>query len=341
MTAPSAPRHDAPAAPTADPKTDPKAFRSALGAFATGVTVITTRAPDGSFVGLTANSFNSVSLDPPMVLWSLAKKAHSRTAFEAADHWAVHVLAADQEALSNRFAKSGEDKFAGLELDATAQGVPLLRGCVARFHCKTSFQYEGGDHIIFVGEVTAFEREERAPLAFHAGKYALAMQKDPTLPAPRSARLAGSFSEDFLGYQLGRAHFQFYQRIREKTQAAGLTDEQWYVLSTLTVRDGVSAADVDAAISHSLERPSAPVLESLRAGGWLHSEADDAAGQGARFFLTPSGRDRALHLVAASKSLEADALARFGYADGAVLKSLLQKFIASTDPGLPDLWARE
>ena len=318
------------------PAFDPKEFRAALGSFATGVSVITTRAPDGTPVGLTANSFNSVSLDPPMVLWSLARKSFSLPAFMAAEHWAVHVLAADQELLSNRFAKAGEDKFAALELDEHPNGVPLLRGCAARFQCRTSFRYEGGDHIIFVGEVSAFDRSEQPPLVFHAGRYALATQKDPSLPQARSARLADSFAEDFLGYLLGRAHFQFYQGLRDKVSAQGLSDEQWYVLATLTVQDGLGAAEVDAAIGYALGRPSAPLLDSLVAGGWLAC-APDAQALGV-YRLTQSGRDRSLHLLAAAKALEADVLASFGYADGAVLKTLLFKFINQTSPGLPSLW---
>src|SRR6267154_5224513 len=101
-------------------------FRNALGAFATGVTIVTTRDHGGRDVGLTANSFNSVSLNPPMVLWSLAKSARSRSAFEAAQHWAVHILAADQEELANRFATRGTDKFAGLTTDDGRGQVPLL-----------------------------------------------------------------------------------------------------------------------------------------------------------------------------------------------------------------------
>ena len=322
--------------PPYQPTLDPKEFRAALGSFTTGVTVITTRAADGTAVGLTANSFNSVSLDPPMVLWSLAKKSNSLPVFVACQHWAVHVLAADQEELSNRFARSGEDKFAGLDLDHSREGVPLLEGCAARFHCKTSFQYEGGDHIIFVGEVAAFDRSDRPPLVFHAGRYALATQKNPALPQPRSARLAGSFSEDFLGYLLGRAHFQFFRGIREKAHAQGLTDHQWYVLATLTVRDGITAAEVDATISYSLGTPSEPIMQSLVADGWLAREVHPHAASTYR--LTESGRSRSLYLLAACKALESDALGQLGYADGAVLKTLLQKFIRSTDPGLPDLW---
>ncbi|NVO04709.1 MAG: flavin reductase family protein [Rhodoferax sp.] len=150
---------------------DPRAFRAALGSFATGVTVITTRASDGTPVGLTANSFNAVSLDPPMVLWSLAKKSLSLPVFSASSHWAVHVLAADQEALSARFARSGEDKFSGLQTESGIGGVPLLSGCAARFQCSSTFMHEGGDHIILVGQVTAFDSVQRAPLVFHAGRY--------------------------------------------------------------------------------------------------------------------------------------------------------------------------
>src|SRR5487761_284644 len=158
---------------------DARRFRGALGAFATGVTIVTTRDAAGKDVGLTANSFNSVSLEPPMVLWSLAKNARSLPAFLAATHFAVHVLAADQEELSLRFAARGAEKFTGLDLERHADGVPLLRGCSARFQCRTAFRHEGGDHVIFVGAVESFDQSDRAPLLFHSGHCALAIQKDP------------------------------------------------------------------------------------------------------------------------------------------------------------------
>ncbi len=317
---------------------DAKAYRAALGTFATGVTVITTRAADGSPVGLTANSFNSVSLDPPMVLWSLAKKSLSLPVFRDATHWAVHVLAADQEALSARFARSGTDKFAGLELDSGAAGIPLLAGCAARFECRTSFQYEGGDHLIFVGEVTGFERAERPPLVFHAGRYALATRHDRSLPQARSARVAGGLGEDLLGYLLGRAHFQCHLGMREKVRAQGLGEAQWIVVAALTVQDGVSAEELDAALSYVLDAPVEPVLRSLvDAEGQAWVVTDGHAGP-PRYRLSESGRDRSLHLLAAAKSIEGDLLARLGYEDGALLKTLLQQLIVATNPGLPDLW---
>lgn len=317
---------------------DPQAYRAALGTFATGVTVITTRAADGSPVGLTANSFNSVSLDPPMVLWSLAKKSLSLPVFRAARHWAVHVLAADQEPLSVRFARSGSDKFAGLDVTASSAGIPLLPGCAARFECSTSFQHEGGDHLIFVGEVTAFEHSARPPLVFHAGRYALATRHDRSLPEARSARVAGGLGEDLLGYLLGRAYFQCHLGMREKVRAQGLSEAQWIVVAALTVQDGVSAESLDAALGYVLDAPVAPVLRSLADRGpdaWVVREG---SGGHARYRLSERGRDRSLHLLAAAKAIEGDLLARIGYEDGALLKSLLQQLIGATNPGLPDLW---
>lgn len=152
-------------------------FRNALGAFATGVTIVTTRDADGQDIGLTANSFNSVSLHPPMVLWSLAKSARSLPAFLAGPHFAVHVLAANQEELSLRFATRGSEKFGGLDLERGVSQLPLLRGCSARFQCRTAFRHEAGDHMIFVGEVEEFDHSDLPELLFHRGRYSLAVPK--------------------------------------------------------------------------------------------------------------------------------------------------------------------
>ena len=150
---------------------DRRSLRGALGMFATGVTVITTMKPDGSYAGFTANSFSSVSLEPPLVLWSLALSAPSLPVFEACSHYAIHVLAADQVHLSQRFATSGTDRFAGLELWPGAGGAPLLPGCCAWFECANEARHPGGDHLIFIGRVLAYAREERSPLIFHESRY--------------------------------------------------------------------------------------------------------------------------------------------------------------------------
>ncbi|MGH8444429.1 MAG: flavin reductase family protein, partial [Solimonas sp.] len=216
---------------------DPRAFRNALGSFTTGVTIITTRDADGLPVGITANSFNSVSLDPPMVLWSLAKSARSLPAFAQGQHWAVHILSAQQEELSNRFARSGADKFAGLDCDEGHGGVPLLRGCTTRLQCRSAFQYEGGDHLIFVGEVLAFDHSERPPLVFQAGRYAFAARRAGSVNPARSAPPPAHWREDHLGYLLGRAWFQFYGRIRARLAQEALGDAEYFALTTLVLQD--------------------------------------------------------------------------------------------------------
>ena len=154
---------------------DAKAFRNALGVFATGVTIITTRDPDGKDVGVTANSFNSVSLDPPLVLWSLAKNARSLPMFEASSHFIVNVLASDQMALSNHFAKQSDDKFAELDFERGVGGSPMFPGCAASFQCKKASRHEGGDHIIYVGEVIDFDSSDRPGLLYHQGGYAVSV----------------------------------------------------------------------------------------------------------------------------------------------------------------------
>jgi flavin reductase (DIM6/NTAB) family NADH-FMN oxidoreductase RutF len=151
---------------------DPRQFRDALGHFATGVTVVTTRDTEGQAVGVTVNSFSSLSLDPPLILWSLAKKSYSLAAFETHPTFAVHVLASDQQELSNRFARAGTDKFAGIEPKEGFGGSPLLPGCAAVFECSTEFRYDGGDHVILVGRVQRFSTAERPPLLFYRGRYA-------------------------------------------------------------------------------------------------------------------------------------------------------------------------
>lgn len=148
---------------------DERQLRDALGRFATGVTVVTAMAPDGP-LGMTANSFASVSLDPPLVLWSPARRSRRFPAFEAASHFAIHVLARDQQALAERFARSGH-RFAGLAPGRGAGDAPLLEGCAARFECRHAAGYDGGDHLIMVGEVLRFETRDVPPLLYHRGRY--------------------------------------------------------------------------------------------------------------------------------------------------------------------------
>jgi 3-hydroxy-9,10-secoandrosta-1,3,5(10)-triene-9,17-dione monooxygenase reductase component len=312
---------------------DPTEFRKALGTFATGVTIITTRTADGAPVGLTANSFNSVSLSPPLVLWSLANTSASLDIFRKAEYWAVHVLATDQEELSGRFARRGIDKFAGLDIETGQGGTPLLRGCAARFECRTAFQYEGGDHLIFVGEVLGFDRAESAPLVFHGGKYAHATRRDGPDVKPRAAHLAGSFSEDFLGYLLGRSHFRFFAQLRQALEAEGLSDMEFYVLSTLTLKPVVTASELAEGMAGVLDDRRKLALDSLV----TRQLADTRAEDGIAYELTAHGRDVALGLISRAKALESQVLERLG-PDAPVLKSLLNRLLVEIDPTAAAIW---
>jgi flavin reductase (DIM6/NTAB) family NADH-FMN oxidoreductase RutF len=153
---------------------DRRDLRRALGQFATGVTVVTTLGEDGRRVGVTANSFASLSLDPPLVLWCLDKEAASLPAFNACTRFAVNVLSASQHHLSRQFATPAADKFAGVDVIEGPGGVPLLDGALAHFVCRNVREVEGGDHVIVIGEVERYETFGGEPLVFHSGFYRVA-----------------------------------------------------------------------------------------------------------------------------------------------------------------------
>ena len=151
---------------------DARDYRNALGTFATGVTIITARDRAGRLAGLTVNSFSSVSLDPPLVLWSQSRAAPSLRIFQEAAHFVVNVLAADQEELSRRFARPHEDKFAGVEHAVAECGAPVIAGSAAHFECRNEYRHYGGDHVIFIGHVERYAYTPGKPtLMFCHGRY--------------------------------------------------------------------------------------------------------------------------------------------------------------------------
>ncbi len=140
--------------------------------FATGVTIVTARAANGELIGLTANSFNSVSMSPPLVLWSLSQSASSLAALSEGTHYAINILAADQKELAERFAGKREGRWLEVPYSEGAGGAPLLDGAAASFECFNRSRYQEGDHVIFVGEVErCSQRANAAPLLFHGGRF--------------------------------------------------------------------------------------------------------------------------------------------------------------------------
>ncbi|CAL8977614.1 p-hydroxyphenylacetate 3-hydroxylase, reductase component [Rhodoplanes serenus] len=172
---------------------DQTRFRRTLGRFPTGVAVVTGAGPDGAPLGITVSSFNSVSLDPPLILFSIARRANSFAAWQAARHYAVNVLGEDQEWLSDRFARPAADKWEGVTVTAGQHGMPVLPGCLAVLECEAYARHDGGDHEIFVGRVLGLTVDRdgppRPPLVFFAGRYRKLMP-DPAAPEAAGDSLA-------------------------------------------------------------------------------------------------------------------------------------------------------
>jgi flavin reductase (DIM6/NTAB) family NADH-FMN oxidoreductase RutF len=171
--------HAAPVQSTSGEGFDLRDFRSALGTFATGVTIITARSKAGGLYGLTANSFTSVSLTPPLVLWSASLYAQSLPAFQEGSHFVVNILAHDQIELSNKFARSHDNKFAEIDHMIPECGAPVLIGAAAHFECRNEYRHYGGDHIIFIGHVERYAYTSKPTLLFCRGKY---MRGEPLIP---------------------------------------------------------------------------------------------------------------------------------------------------------------
>ena len=152
---------------------DPKAFRNALGTFPTGVTIVTTVGTDGALVGLTCNSFSSVSLSPPLILWSLSLRSPNLSNFLQAPHFAVNILAAEQAGIARRFAQSVANKFKGVPYHIGLAGVPLIDDAAAQLECRNETRYYSGDHVIFIGHVLQYAWRECAPLVFCKGCYSI------------------------------------------------------------------------------------------------------------------------------------------------------------------------
>jgi 3-hydroxy-9,10-secoandrosta-1,3,5(10)-triene-9,17-dione monooxygenase reductase component len=310
---------------------DGKRFRQALGAFTTGITIVTTVDEAGADVGMTANSFNSVSLDPPMVLWSIGRSSSNFEVFTRASHFAVHVLSAEQEALATRFATRGIERFAGLEVRRGAGNTPLLDGCAARFQCRTAFRHDSGDHVILVGEVLELDQLACEPLVFKSGRYALAVHKGADSAA--EAAPPEAFAPDFLVYQLGRVYHQLLHGILGEVERHGLGIAEYFALSMLGVRDARSRAELDTLLAYTGVRITDEAIGRLAQAGLVGVSAGDGL-----VSLSGRGRDLLVELMAAAKAASDAAERGFDASESRLLRQFLGRLIASSDPGLPTPW---
>ena len=316
------------------PDFSPRDFRAALGMFATGVTIVTALNDQGEPVGLTASSFNSVSLDPPLVLWSLGQAAGSMAVFANGRHYAIHVLSASQKALAERFAARGVDRWAGVDYTLGVGGAPLLGDCVATFECFNRSQYTEGDHVIFVGEVERCRRDpDGSPLLYHGGRFYTehplqATSADPSAPQPPDGRFVGSY----LGYLLGQASHAVYLDFENAIAAQGLTHIAWRVLAVLH----------DAALTHPDTQGSVAVgqlahdvlakqptvtklLQRMADDGLVALLADPTDQRRTLVAATGEGRRIATELIAQARAQESALLARWSAGEAEALKRQLQK----------------
>jgi len=311
---------------------DLQEFRSALGSFATGVTVVTTATEDSVPVGVTASSFNSVSLDPPLVLWSLAKKSLSLGAFRDSGHFAVHILSFAQEGISNSFAKSGADKFGAVDWRPGLLGSPILHEFAAKFECRTIHQYEGGDHIYFCRRSCRLRKARPCAIS-------IPWRQICRRPVPASIWMAGQRlspkREDlqtyFFLYLLSRAHFQTSAVTRRKIAELGLSQSDYLTITLLGMSSPLAYTDILERLAHTGHAPSQDVIKSLLARN-LIEEHDEG------LVLTATAQSMFIETLTVSKAFEDDLLDNFPAQEIAEMKHLLKRIIKLTGKDIPDLW---
>ena len=267
---------------------------------------------------MTANSFNSVSLDPPMILWSLAKTSTSFDAFMAADHFAVHILAMDQEGLSGRFARSNTDKFTGLTVERGRGSIPLLPGCAARFQCRAAYRHEGGDHIILVGEVEDFDHDGHAPLAFHGGRYGMFIRNEAPPPSDDEAPPA------LLADLLACAEEGLGRRIEADVAAFGLAPHEFDLLRLL-VEGPRSLEELEEMAGPSGETATVVLVEDLAARGLVSPPANGTV------VIATAGHDAVAAVTAQIEKTEASALEGLTAHEAALLRRLLTRVVRTLD----------
>ncbi len=269
---------------------DPKAFRRALGNFATGVTVITASTPDGEKTGVTANSFNSVSLEPALVLWSIMKTSSSVEIFDKASHFTVNVLAADQIHLSNHFARPSDDKFADIDYENGLGNAPLLPECSARFQCENYERVDGGDHWILIGKVVAFDDVGRSPLLYHGGAYSAVIPHADVKPKDSAASEAAKEKneqrlQNNLYYQMIQAVKRYQASYQPLQLATGLRTIEARMLLTLNDFGSLAPQELEQRIGMP-DQDLHAALDTLKRKEWI-VESDDALS------LTTSGISQA------------------------------------------------
>lgn len=301
-----------------DPAADTRAFRRCLGQFATGVTVMTTRHGE-QLAGMSVNSFAALSLEPPLVLWSIRRQSASLSVFQAAGHFAVNVLGTDQVDISNRFSSPGTDKFALSTWSLGRLGAPLLEGCIAHLECQVEQMIEGGDHLIVVGRVAHYARYQGDPLIFMQGRYAVTEEHpDAVASAATAAPQQTTASDVAAGSLLRLLHFSSHQmssKFEAHREAEGLTVAQFRVYSWL--RTQPRTLTQLRQLSYLGGRDADDAVQELFDRGHVTRDASGALN------LTAAGRVRADAIAPRVQSFERALLQGIPEADVAITRRVL------------------
>ena len=302
-----------------------------MGRFVTGVTVVTGRNADGTLLGLTADSFGSVSLDPPLVQWSLDKQSSSLPAFQASNHYAINVLGANQMDISDQFASRAEDKFAGVDYRAGVTGCPLIEDAVAWIECRNEIMSEGGDHLIFIGQVEHFGHTEHPALLLFGGNYGVPARhpkvamKAPSFP--EASEVGRHFMDDALMPLLIRAVENVVYPYRDTMENSGVPVAEARTFARVSQKDGITfeeivettTLDTAEVIANAERMERDGLLDLKREGGTV------------RLGLTEAGWERHSLLMARQDLYEEEVLAGYDAEEINVLKSVLRTLIYRTD----------
>jgi len=281
------------------PEIDQREFRQALGKFATGVTIITAEV-GGKKVGMTANSFSSLSLDPPLVLWSLRRSSTNFEDFLAATHFAVNVLSGAQIELSQRFARSSPDKFVGVAHEVGIGRSPIFGDAAAIFECSTEAFQDGGDHVIMIGRVLSVTRNDHSPLAFADGRYS-ALMEHPSMRSADRVREAATGEVDamrqFVSVLLLRAYNRMSEEFDGLREEENLTTNESRVLNVAASHPGQTVSQIMPLLYLS-DLATEDALQSLTNKGFLALDADR------RVYVTDAGREKSQRVMAGVAQLD-------------------------------------
>lgn len=302
-------------------------YRQALGTFATGVTVVTATSSTGELAGLTANSFTSVSLDPPLILWCLGNTSDNLAVFQNAPYFAINILAADQKEISNHFAKRQKDKFVSMQYRTGKGGAPLLDGCVTWLQCKMIARHEVGDHHVFIGEVEHLETSGRETLLYHQGSYAM------SLPLPESgsnmdttADPEQGIEEDLYTLMLQAIH-TYQERFESRQHQYAATNYEARVLLLLREQERHALDELSRKVQLPKVETEAILLQMEHQGMLIIGRNSD----GIYVMLTEAGKNNATMLWKLARQHEADALGVLGKGQAEAFRRGLRRLIQWED----------